>query len=186
MLTRLFVFILVFLGSCAHSQAAERIPMPKALSRAKYDSRINPQFNPSINPKVNASLNPQINPHINPQRNTHISPVFNPSLDPLVTASLNPNLEVSLDPKKAGKFSGLSRFTPDGVLAGYIVRTPNPAVLLLFDQEMTWVAYAVDNRQQGYNTFDLNGNWAGYILKNAAKGFNEFDLRGEWTGFIIQ
>jgi len=89
-----------------------------------------------------------------------------------------------LDPKQTQKFSGLCRLTPDSELMGYIVRTRNKAVLLLFDKDLNWTAYAVDNSREGYNVFDLEGNWKGYALKNQAGGWNEFDLEGDWTGFI--
>jgi hypothetical protein len=69
-------------------------------------------------------------------------------------------------------------------LTGYVVRTSNKAVLLLFDKELNWTAYAVDNGREGYNVFDLEGNWKGYVLKNQAGGLNEFNLAGDWTGFI--
>ena len=67
---------------------------------------------------------------------------------------------------------------------GYIVRTSNKAVLLLFDKDLNWTAHAVDNSGEGYNVFDLEGNWKGYVLKKQAGGWNEFNLEGDWTGFI--
>jgi len=105
-------------------------------------------------------------------------------LNPLLTDSLNPTCNPLLDPKQTQKFSGLCRLTPDSELTGYIVRTRNKAVLLLFDKDLNWTAYAVDNSREGYNVFDLEGNWKGYVLKNQAGGWNEFDLEGDWTGFI--
>jgi hypothetical protein len=89
-----------------------------------------------------------------------------------------------LDPRQTQKFSGLYRLTPDSELLGYIVRTKNRAVLLLFDKDLNWTDYAVDNGREGYNVFDLEGSWKAYMLKNQAGGWNEFNLEGEWTGFI--
>jgi hypothetical protein len=105
-------------------------------------------------------------------------------LNPILAASLSPTSNPLLDPKQTSKFSGLYRLTPDSELIGYIVRTTNKAVLLLFDKNLNWTAFAVDNSRAGYNVFDLEGSWKGYVLKNQAGGFNEFDLEGEWTGFI--
>ena len=158
--------------------------MPFGLSRTRYNASLNPQFNPSINPKVNASINPKFNPWIHPERNTRIHPKFNRSLNPLFTLPLNPTYNPSLDPKQTLKFSGLCRLSPDAELIGYIVRTSNKDVLLLFDKDLNWTAYAVDNSRQGYNLFDLEGNWIGYALKNQAGGWNEFNLEGDWIGFF--
>ena len=173
-----------FAPSPTQAEAAGSIPIPSPLARAKYNASINPQFNPSINPKSNASLNPKFNPWLNPERNTRISPKFNQSLNPLVTPFLNPTCNPLLDPKQTLRFSGLCRLSPDSDLVGYVVRTSNKAVLLLFDKELNWTAYAVDNGCEGYNLFDVEGNWKGYVLKNQAGGLNEFNLEGDWTGFI--
>ena len=70
-------------------------------------------------------------------------------------------------------------------LLGYIVNTPNKAVLLLFDHNLEWAAFAVDNRRRGYNVFDPAGAWKGYFLQNAAGGFNEYNLEGEWMAFML-
>ena len=170
--------------SHADAQAAPHVLVPNPLARTKYSASINPQFNPSINPKVNAAINPKFNPWINPERNTRISPKFNQSLNPILAASLNPTCNPLLDPKQTSKFSGLYRLTPDSELIGYIVRPSTKKVLLLFDKDLNWTAYAVDNAVEGYNVFDLEGNWKGYVLKNQAGGWNEFNLEGDWTGFI--
>jgi hypothetical protein len=171
-------------ASPAGAAAARTAAMPSGHARVSYNALLNPQFNPSINPRANASINPKFNPWIHPERNTRISPKFNRSLNPLFTASLNPTCNPSLDPKRTLKFSGLCRLTPDAELIGYIVRTCNKAVLLLFDKDLNWTAYAVDNTREGYNIFDLEGNWKGYALKNHAGGWNEFNLEGDWTGFV--
>ena len=105
-------------------------------------------------------------------------------MNPLLTPSLSPARNCLLDPKQTRKFSGLYRLTPDSELMGYVVRTSNKALLLFFDKEFNWIAYAVDNSREGYNVFDLEGNWKGYALKNRAGGWNEFNLEGDWTGFI--
>jgi len=160
------------------------VRMANALARARYNASINPQLNPSINPKAKAAINPTFNPWINPGRNSAINPNFTKSLNPLLTASLNPISNSLLNPKQTRKFSGLRRLTPDAELHGYVVRTSNKAVLLLFDRDLKWTAYAVDNSQGGYNVFRLEGIWQGYVLKNQAGGWNEFNLEGDWTGLI--
>jgi len=129
--------------------------MPDPPARVRFNSNINPGFNPNINPKANASLNPRFNPWINPERNGQINPKFNRSLYPLFTPLLNPTANAALDPKQTSHYSGLRRWTPDSELIGYIVNTPNKARLLLFDQNLEWSAFAVDNQRQGYNIFDL-------------------------------
>jgi hypothetical protein len=169
----------------AQGMLLKRIAMPDPPARVKFDSNINPAFNPNINPKANAALNPMFNCWINPQRNSRISPKTNRSLDPLVTTSLNPTANSSLDPKHTSKYSGLRRWTPEAELIGYIVNTHNKAVLLLFDKDLEWTAYAIDNMRQGYNIFDRGGDWKGYILKNAAGGLNEFNLDADWVAFIM-
>ena len=133
--------------------------MPEPPPRAKFNPNINPLFNPSINPKSNAALNPVYSSGINPQRNPRISPKFNRSLDPLTNAALSPTANASINPKETSRFSGLCRWTPDAELVGYIGNTPNKAVLLLFDVDLEWKAYAVDNLARGYNVFDLEGEW---------------------------
>ena len=163
---------------------APDFPMPNPLSRAKHNASINPEFNPSINPKLNARINPNFNPWVNPLRNFRINPNFNQTLNPVITVSLNPTSNCLLDPKRSRKFSGLRRLTPDAELFGYIVRTSNKAVLLLFDRELNWTAYAVNNSREGYNIFNLEGKWTGYTLKNQAGGWNEYNLEGDWIGFI--
>jgi hypothetical protein len=183
MLTGLLTLLLTLATPQGNAESG-RMPMPNPRADPKSNASINPRFNPSINPKVNASLNPRFNPWINPDRNTKISPKYNPQLDPKTTASLNPASNPLLDPKHTGKFSGLRRLTPDGELLGYIVKTDNKAVLLLFDRNLQWASFAVDNGQQGYNVFGPEGSWKGYLLKNAAGGLNEFDLEGDWLGFI--
>ena len=133
--------------------------MPDPPARVKFNPNINPLFNPNINPKANASLNPLFNPWINPQGNGLINPKFNRSLDPLFTPSLNPRANALLDPKQTSKFSGLRRWTPDSELSGYIVNTHNKAVLLLFDQNLEWTAFAVDTtgRDTTFSTWEEIG-----------------------------
>jgi hypothetical protein len=159
--------------------------MPNPPAHVQFNSYINPGFNPQINPRANASLNPLYNPWINPERHSHIHPRSNRSLNPLSTSALNPTTNPGLDPKQTSKFSGLHRWTVDAELGGYVVNTGNKAVLLLFDEALEWRAFAVDNRQQGFNVFGVDGAWTGYLLKNAAGGLNEFDLAGNWMGFIM-
>jgi hypothetical protein len=105
-------------------------------------------------------------------------------MNPQFTPYLNPNYNSALDLGKTMRFSGLYRWTPDGEVQGYVVHTGNKAVFLLFDEDLRWVAYAVDNGRQGYNLFCPEGEWKGYLLKNAAGGLNEFTLEGEWVALI--
>jgi hypothetical protein len=90
-----------------------------------------------------------------------------------------------LDPNQTSKYSGLCRWSPESELTGYVVNTPNKAVLLLFDKDLEWTEFAVDNQRQGYNLFDLSEEWKGYLLKNAMGGLNEFNLAGDWVAFIM-
>ena len=90
-----------------------------------------------------------------------------------------------LDPRQSSKYSGLCRWAPDSELAGYIVNTPNKAVLLVFDRDLEWTAFAVDNQRQGYNIFDLAEEWTGYLLRNALGSLNEFNLAGDWVALIM-
>ncbi len=66
------------------------------------------------------------------------------------------------------------------------MRTDNKAVLLLFDKDLEWTSFAVDNTQQGYNVFDPEGNRKGYLLKNAAGGLNEFNPRRRLVGIYYR
>ena len=126
-------------------------------------------FNSSINPlRNNRSARNSIVPWTRSSSPHSIPP-------PTLCSTLN----------KPDTYSGLRRWTPDLELIGYIVNTQNKAVLLLFDQNLEWIAFAVDNHRQGYNIFDLTGEWKGYLLKNAAGGLNEFNLEGEWVAFIM-
>jgi hypothetical protein len=160
------------------------MPLPPA--RSRFNSNINPAFNPKINPKATASLNPRFSPWLNPLQNGRISPRFNHSLNPIYSPMLNPTTNALLDPRQTSKYSGLRRWSPDGELAGFVVGTSNKAVLLLFDQEIEWTSFAVDNQRQGYNVFDLHDEWIGYWVRNALGGLNE--ALGAWPreAFSVQ
>ena len=79
----------------------------------------------------------------------------------------------------------MRRWTPAAEFVGYVLNTPNRAVILLFDQNFEWTAFAVDNQRQGFNVFNLAGEWKGYLVKIAAGGLNEFNLEGDWVAFIM-